>query len=160
MTYSGGATTSTWPSTSSCRARASPQACNGSRPLRYTSALKPELCWREYLGQPGDVPPIQHYDQIHIMGQARLSINDNRHAPADHVGYAQRVQPLCEHQKEVSFGHTRKSCERPDGWLRRSNLGVPRATQPPLIAGRKDTAVRPPAISGPATLLAAPVALR
>src|SRR6266852_177538 len=119
-----------------------------------------ELCWREYLGQPGNVLPIKHHDQIHTMGQARLTINDDRHAPADHVGYAQRVQPLCEHQKEVSFGHTRKSCERPDRWLRWSNLGVPRATQPPLVAGRNDTAVRPLSISGPATLLARPFALR
>src|SRR5216684_5821878 len=119
-----------------------------------------ELCRREYLWQPGNVLPIKHHDQIHSVGQARLSINDDRHAPADHVGYAQRVQPLCEHQKEVSFGHTGKSCERPDGWLRSSNLGVPRATQPPLVAGRNDTAVRPPAISAPATLLAPPFALR
>src|SRR5437899_12924092 len=112
-----------------------------------------KLVWREYLGQPSNVLTIQHHDQTHMMGQARLSTNDDRHAPADHVGYAQRVQPLCEHQKEVSFGHTRKCCERPDGWLRRSNPGVPRAAQPPLVAGRNDTDVRPPSISGPATLL-------
>ncbi len=119
-----------------------------------------ELCWREYLGQPGNVPAIQHHDQIYIMGQARLTINDDRHAPADHVGHAQRVQPLCEHEKEVSLGHTRKSGERPDGWLRRSNRGVGRARQPPLVAGRNETAVRPPAIFAPATLFAPRFALR
>src|SRR5881296_1556923 len=119
-----------------------------------------ELCWREYLGQPGNVPAIQHHDQIHIMGQARLTINDDRHAPADHVGHAQRVQPLCEHEKEVSLGHTRKSGERPDGWLRRSNRGVGRARQPPLVAGRNETAVRPPSIFAPATLFAPRFALR
>src|SRR5713226_1672964 len=119
-----------------------------------------ELCRREYLAKAGNVPLIQHHDQNYTIGQARFSINDDRHAPADHIGYAQRVQPLCEHQKEVSFGHTRKSCERLDGWLRRSNRGAPRATRPPLVAGRNNTAVRPPAISGPATLLATPFALR
>src|SRR2546429_4113732 len=35
------------------------------------------------------------------------------------------------------------------------NPSAPRATQPPLVAGRYDTAVRWPAISAPATLLAA-----
>src|SRR5207245_10695084 len=56
--------------------------------------------------------------------------------------------------------HNRKCCERPDGWLRRSNLGVRRAGQPPLVAGRNDTDVRPPSISAPATLLARPFAPR
>jgi len=40
---------------------------------------------------------MQHHDQIHIMGQEGLSINDDRHVPANHVGYAQCVQPLGEH---------------------------------------------------------------
>src|SRR5258706_235924 len=71
-----------------------------------------------------------------------------------------RVQALGEHLKEVSFGHTGKSGERPRGWLRRSSLGVPRARQPPLIAARNNRAVRRPAISAPATLLAEPFALR
>ena len=187
MTYSGGATTSASPSTSNRRARASAHACNGSRPLRYTSALKPvsrvndvevpavfarhfhrdhlrrwtiELCRRKYLGQSGNVLPIQRHDHVHIMRQARFAINDDGNAPADHVGHAQRVQPPREHQKEVSLGHTGKSRERPARWPRRSNPGVSRATQPPSVAGRNDTAVRPPSISAPATSLAPLVALR
>src|ERR1700688_4326894 len=94
------------------------------------------------------------------MSQPRLSINYDRHAPADHVSYAQRVQALCEHQKEVSFGHGGKSGERPGGWLRPSNPDVPRARQPPLVAVRNDTDVQPPAISVPVTWPAARVELQ
>src|SRR4029077_17657496 len=107
--------------------------------LDYLRRRTVELCWGECLAQPGYVRRCQPHDQIQIMRKARLSVNDDRHTPADHVGYAQRVQSLGEHQKEISFGHTRKSCERPDEWLRRSNRDVPCAMRRPSVAGRNST---------------------
>src|SRR6266480_1273270 len=87
-------------------------------PIRQTGSLVTRTRGKEdltprYGGEAQHAAPLQGNVRNKEQG-------DDRHAPADHVGYAQRGQPLCEHQKQVSFGHTRKSCERPDGWFRRS----------------------------------------